>query len=287
MNLRLALAAVLTVVTFPALAAGTDPVVATVNGKEIHRSQLAELQQSAPQLRQVPLEMVYEQLLDHVISGQLLLEQAKKQNLENDPEVKAQFKDAQAQIQQMVKDAQIQILQQVYLKRRIDADISEDQIKAKYEEMKKNMPPQEEVKARHILLETEDAAKLVIADLKSGISFEDEAKAKSTDAASKANGGDLGYFGKQENVPEFTEAAFKLKAGEFSQTPVKTQFGWHVIKVEDRRPATPPTYEQVKQSIKMQLGQQDAQKIIDGLKKTAKIERFKADGSPASDKIKN
>ncbi|HIJ38727.1 MAG TPA: parvulin peptidyl-prolyl isomerase [Rhodospirillaceae bacterium] len=287
MNLRLALAAVLTVVTFPALAAGTDPVVATVNGKEIHRSQLAELQQSAPQLRQVPLEMVYEQLLDHVISGQLLLEQAKKQNLENDPEVKAQFKDAQAQIQQMVKDAQIQILQQVYLKRRIDADISEDQIKAKYEDMKKNMPPQEEVKARHILLETEDAAKLVIADLKSGISFEDEAKAKSTDAASKANGGDLGYFGKQENVPEFTEAAFKLKAGEFSQTPVKTQFGWHVIKVEDRRPATPPTYEQVKQSIKMQLGQQDAQKIIDGLKKTAKIERFKADGSPASDKIKN
>ncbi|HIJ62647.1 MAG TPA: parvulin peptidyl-prolyl isomerase [Rhodospirillaceae bacterium] len=275
MKYRLGLAAVLTAIALPALAAGADPVVATVNGKEIHRSTLVEMQQSIAQLRQVPLEMVYDQLLDHVITGQLLLEQAKKLNLESDPEVKAQ-----------VKEAQQQILQQAYLKRRVDADITEDQIKRQFEEMKKTQPPKEEVKARHILVNSEDEAKAVIADLKAGTAFEEEAKAKTIDPSGKSNGGDLGYIGKEETVPEFSEAAFKLKNGEFTQTPVKTQFGWHVIRVEDRRTAPPPSYEQAKPQIKNQLAQQDLQKVIEGLQKSAQISRFKADGSPASEKVK-
>ena len=275
MKYRLGVAAVLTALALPALAAGADPVVATVNGKEIHRSTLVEMQQSIAQIRQVPLEMVYDQLLDHVITGQLLLEQAKKLNLENDPEVKAQ-----------VKEAQQQILQQAYLKRRVDADISEDQIKKQYEEMKKTQPPKEEVKARHVLVNSEDEAKAVIADLKAGKSFEEEAKAKTIDPSGKSNGGDLGYIGKEETVPEFSEAAFKLKNGEYTQTPVKTQFGWHVILVEDHRTAPPPSYEQAKGQIQNQLAQADLQKVVEGLQKSAQITRFKADGTAASEKVK-
>ena len=271
-----ALAALMTAAALPALAADTDPVVATVNGKEIHRSSLLEQQQNIPQLRQVPLEMVYDQLLDHAITGQLILDQANKQKLQDDPQVKAAFKDAQTRI-----------LQQAYLAKQVDKDISEDAVKKRYEEMKKTLPEKEEVKARHILVDSEDAAKAVIADLKSGVSFEDEAKAKTKDPSGKANGGDLGYISKDETVPEFSEAAFKLKPGEVTQAPIKTQFGWHVIKVEDRRVAPPPTYDEAKPQIRSELAQQDVQKVIEGLQKTAQIKRFKPDGSPADVKAKN
>ena len=169
---------------------------------------------------------------------------------------------------------------------RVDADISEDQIKKQYEEMKKTQPPKEEVKARHVLVNSEDEAKAVIADLKAGKSFEEEAKAKTIDPSGKSNGGDLGYIGKEETVPEFSEAAFKLKNGEYTQTPVKTQFGWHVILVEDHRTAPPPSYEQAKGQIKNQLAQADLQKVVEGLQKSAQITRFKADGTAASEKVK-
>lgn len=275
-NLRVAaLAALLAGVAMPVLAADADPVVASVNGKEIHRSTLLDAQQAIPQLRQMPLEMVYEQLLDHVVTAQLLLDQAKKQKLEDDPQVKAAFKDAQARI-----------LQQAYLAKRVDSDISEDAMKKRYEELKKTSQPKEEVKVRHILVDSEEAAKTVIADLKSGIKFEDEAKAKTKDPSGTSNGGDLGYIGKGDTVPEFADAAFKLKPGEITETPVKTQFGWHVIKVEDHRMAPPPSYEESKGAIKNELAQQDVQKVIDGLKKSAQVKKFNIDGSPLVEKTK-
>jgi peptidyl-prolyl cis-trans isomerase C len=275
-NLRAAaLAALMTAVAMPVLAADADPVVASVNGKDIHRSAIIEAQQSIPQLRQMPLEMVYDQLLDHVVTAQILLEQAKKQKLEDDPQVKAAFKDAQARI-----------LQQAYLAKRVDADISEDAIKKRYEDLKKTTAPKEEVKVRHILVDSEEAAKTVIADLKSGVKFEDEAKAKTKDPSGSANGGDLGYIGKGDTVPEFSDAAFKLKPGEITETPVKTQFGWHVIKAEDRRIAPPPSYDEAKGAIKNELAQQDVQKVLDGLKKSAQVKKFNLDGSPYVEKAK-
>ncbi len=265
-------AVLLTAMALPALAADADPVVATVNGKEIHRSAIQEAQRAIPQLRQVPFEMVYDQLLDHVITTHLLLDQARKMNLENDADVKAAFKDAQNRI-----------LEQAFLAKQVDKDISEEAIKKRYEELKKQSTGKEEVKVRHILVDSEDAAKAVIADLKSGVSFEDEAKAKTKDPSGKTNGGELGYITEGDTVPEFSQAAFKLKPGEYSETPVKTQFGWHVIKVEDRRPAQPPAFEQAQGAIKNELAQQDIQKIIERLQKNAQIKRFKADGSPATE----
>jgi peptidyl-prolyl cis-trans isomerase C len=269
----LMLAAVISSLALPALAAAPaneDPVVAVVNGKEIRRSAVIEAQQSIPQARQMPLEQIYDQLLDQVITNELVLDQAKKQKLEDDAQVKAAFKDAQNAI-----------LRRAWVAKKVEADITEAQVKARFEELVKTMQPQEQVHARHILVDSEDGAKAVLADLKSGISFEDEAKAKSKDPSAKTNGGDLGFITEGETVKEFSEVAFKMKPGEITQAPVKTQFGWHVIKVEERRMAPPPTYDEAKGQVRQQLAQEDIAKVIEGLKKGAAVKRFKLDGTPA------
>lgn len=251
-----------------------DPVVAKVNGREIHRSTLLETYESS-QFRQVPLEMVYDQVLDYVVTGQILLGEAKKQNLENDPKVK----DA-------MKAAQERILQQAYLSRKVDAEITEATLKKRYDETVKTAQPKEEVKARHILVDSEEQAKKIIADIKGGAKFEDLAAAQTKDPSGKENGGDLGFFAKDEMVAEFANAAFALKPGEMTQTPVKTQFGWHVIKVEDRRQVPPPSFEESKQGIRAELAQETVQTVIEKLQKSAKIERFDADGKPLAAKAK-
>jgi peptidyl-prolyl cis-trans isomerase C len=275
MSIRLtrafALAAVVTSLAGAAVAAdSTDPVVATVNGKDIHLSTVKSLQQTIPQFRQAPLEANYDRILSHAITGALILDQAKKQKLEGDAQVKLAFIDAQNNI-----------LEQAWLSKKVDADITDAKVKARFDEIVKNWEPREEVKVAHILVDTEDAAKAVIADLKTGVSFEDEAKAKSKDG-SKKNGGDIGYISKDASVvPEFADAAFKLKVGEITPAPVKTQFGWHVIKAEDRRMAPPPTYDEARGPIRNQLAQEDVQQVLDELVKSAQVKRFKADGSPA------
>jgi len=268
----LMLAAVLSSLTLPVFAAApaSDPVVATVNGKEIHRSTVIEAQQSIPQARQLPLEQIYDQLLDQVITNELVLEQAKKQKLEDDAQVKAAFKDAQ--------DA---ILRRAWVAKKVESDVTEPQVKSRFEELLKTAQPQEQVHARHILVASEDAAKAVLADLKSGVAFEDEAKAKTTEPQGKTNGGDLGYFTREEMVKEFSDVAFTLKPGEVSQTPVKTNFGFHIIKVEDRRMAPLPTYDEAKGQVRQQLAQEDIAKVVDSLKKGAAVKRFKLDGTPA------
>jgi peptidyl-prolyl cis-trans isomerase C len=253
----------------PVLAAADDPVVAVVNGKEIHRSAVIEAQQSIPQARQMPLEQIYPQLLDQVITNELILDQAKKQKLENDPKVKEAFVEAQNNI-----------LRRAWVAKKIETDITEPQVKAKYDELLKTAQPEEQVHARHILVDSEDAAKAVLADLKAGTSFEDEAKAKSKDPSAKTNGGDLGYITKGETVAEFSDAAFKLKPGEITQTPVKTQFGWHIIKVDDRRMAPPPTFDEAKGQVRQELAQADIAKVVDELKKGAAVKKFKLDGTP-------
>jgi peptidyl-prolyl cis-trans isomerase C len=254
----------------PAEAAnGSDPRVAVVNGREIRRSAVIAAQQSIPQAQNLPIEQIYDQLLDQVIVGELILDQAKSEKLEGDAQVKASLVDAQASV-----------LKRAWINKKVEADITDDQVKARYDELIKTMPPREEVHARHILVDNEAAAKAVLADLKSGVSFEDEAKAKSKDPSGKTNGGDLGYITKGETVKEFSEAAFALKPGEMTKTPVKTQFGYHIIRVEDQRIAPPPPFEQAKAQIRSQLAQADVAKVLDGLKKGAAIERFKLDGSP-------
>lgn len=250
---------------------GGDPVVATINGREIHRSALMQAYAHS-RLSQAPLESVYGQVLDFVITSQLLLNEARKANLVDDPEVK----DA-------VRFATEGILEQTYIERKIAQAVTDDAIKARYEEDIKHAEGRDEIHARHILLASEDDAKKVIAEIKGGAKFEDVAKSKSKDPSAAQNGGDLGFFTKDQMVPEFAEAAFAMKPGEVSAAPVKTEFGWHVIEVLERRKAAPPSLEESKSAIVAQLRNAEAQKIIADLTGGAEIKRFGPDGKPLAD----
>lgn len=249
--------------------AATDPVIAKVNGIEIHRSQLLAVRQGLPeQAQKLPIEQIYRQLLVRMEDNILVSQTARKAKLENDPEVKRQLALALEQI-----------VSQVYITRYVQSQISEDKVKKRYDELVKQQKPVEEVNARHILVKTEDEAKAVIADLKAGKDFAEEAKAKSEDPGTKANGGDLGWFTKEEMVPEFADAAFKLEKGQYTDTAVHTQFGYHVIKVEDRRMKPPPPYEQAKGEVLQLMQRELIEQKLKELRTGAKIEEFNLDGS--------
>jgi peptidyl-prolyl cis-trans isomerase C len=146
-------------------------------------------------------------------------------------------------------------------------------MKKVYEEAVQKGGADEEVRARHILVPTEDEAKAVLAEIKKGTDFAELAKQKSKDPGAAAEGGDLGYFGKAQMVPEFAEAAFKMKKGDVSD-PVKTQFGWHIIKVEDKRTKPAPTFENVKEQIETFVARRAQAEYIAKLRSAAKVERL-------------
>jgi len=246
-----------------------DPVVATVNGQPIHLSELEVAQQALPpQYRSMPLASVFPALLDRIADSKLVVSDAKKNKIESD----ATFKKRMA----FVED---QVIQDYWLQREIAKRITPDKLQQRYQEKLKSMPPEEEVHARHILVATEAEAKDLLAELKKGTPIDKLAKEKSTDKASGAEGGDLGWFKRTDMVKEFSDAAFALKKGELSETPVKTQFGYHIIKVDDRRKAPPPTFEEMAEQIREDLARETVTAFIDQLRAGAKIEKFNIDGS--------
>lgn len=251
----------------PACAADKNPVVAEVNGAKIYEADLANYQRSLPP--QMAAQAPYEALLDMVVNNHLIAEQAKKEGLEKDAEVKQLFQ---------------QVLVKVWMNKHLKAEITPAAVKAAYDGYLANSKPEEELRARHILLETEDQAKAVIAELNKGADFAETAKTKSKDPSAKQNGGDLGYFTQGEMVPQFSTAAFGMKAGELSAAPVQSQFGWHVIKVEDRRMATPPTLEQATPAIREELAGKTAQKLVGDIRAKAKVTLYDRDGKPADKK---
>ncbi len=254
----------------PALAADKDPVVAQINGTEIRASAVKSYQSTLPP--QVAGQVPYEVLLDSLINNQLVFEQAKKDGADKDPELR-----------QALKQVEQQLTVKSWMSTKLKAQVSEEAIKARYDQFLGQFQPAEEVHARHVLTETEDQAKAVIAELKKGADFAEVAKAKSKDPSAKSNGGDLGFFAKDEMVPQFAEAAFGMKAGELSQTPVQSQFGWHVIKVEDRRMSSPPTFEQAKMALREQVAEETAQKLVSDIRNKAKVKRFDLNGNPLPD----
>ena len=272
----IALAAVLVIVTpataqtaTPAAAAAQDPVVARVNGNEIHRSQVLAARQMLPaQVQQIPFEQVYPQLLETMVTNMLASQAGRKQKLADDPEVKRQLQFAQDQI-----------IEEVYLRRYVIGAITDDKVKARYEQFVKEQKPQDQVNAKHVLLKTEDEAKAVIDDLKKGGDFAAIAKEKSNDPGTKATGGDLGWFTKDEMVPEFADAAFKLQKGQYTETPVKTQFGYHVILLVDRRTAPAPTMVEARPQVMALLQRELLEQKVKELRAGAKIEVYNLDGS--------
>ncbi|WP_048863136.1 peptidylprolyl isomerase, partial [Acidisphaera rubrifaciens] len=247
----------------------TDPLLATVNGAPIHLSDVQDAMRTLPQqARTMPQQILVPMLVDQLIDRQALVITAKKQGLDKDPAVQAQ-----------IQRAADQALQRALLQRDIGPLITDDALKAAYEKDYANKPGQEEVHASHILVEHEAEAKDIIAQLEKGADFAALAKAHSKDPGA-SQGGDLGWFKKDDMVPEFSAAAFALKPGEFTKTPVHTQFGWHVIKVTETRIAKPPTFDSVRDELRQHLIQDAVQKLVKQARADVKVVRFNMDGTP-------
>jgi peptidyl-prolyl cis-trans isomerase C len=249
-----------------------DAVVARVNGEEIRRSALeAALESLPPQYRAMPPDQLYPVMVKQLIDQKLMSQAARKANLQNDPEVKTRM----AQMEDRV-------LQQVLVNRAVTAEVTDAKVRARYDQVSKETPAHDEVRARHILVETQDQAKSVMGELAKGADFAEVARKRSK-GPNAASGGDLGYFTREDMPKEFADAAFALKPGETTKEPIKSPIGWHVIKVEDKRKAGPPSYDDTKEEISQQLAQEAAQKFVASLRDGAKIESFDLEGRPQAD----
>lgn len=238
----------------------------------------------------------------YLIENELILQEAKKRDIEADQEqvsaLKEQFKGyynsedefktalseqkmTEEQFDDMLKEQVIYNALQENLLQEVDIDAQ-----AYYEAHRDEFAVGERVKASHILVETEDEAKAIIAQLDEGADFAQLAQDKSTDTGSKGNGGDLGYFTRERMVTEFSDAAFNQEVGTYSKTPVKSDFGYHIIYVEDKKPAGVMDFAEVEQSIKSRLTNTEFNKrfaeMLDQLKSEAKIEYINTDLDPDS-----
>ncbi len=253
----------------PAPAGDADPIVASVDGTTIRQSDIAALISTLPQqYRDIPMQMLFPALLERAIDGELLQREAKATGVAENPEVKRR-----------VERYRDQLIQEQYLTDQLEAAVSEDKVKAEYEKLREQAPKAEEIRASHILVSDEATAKDIVRELDKGADFAALATEKSIDPGA-ANGGDLGYFTAEQMVPEFSAAAFELAPGAYSKEPVKSQFGWHVIKVADRRDVAPPSLDEAREQIRAELAEQEARRILAELRAKATIERFSMDGQP-------
>ncbi|GAB0118913.1 peptidylprolyl isomerase [Acidisoma sp. 7E03] len=253
-------------------AAPKNPVIATVDGQDIHMSDLQDMARNLPQqLQGMSPQQLYPILLDQLIDQKAMAIQAKKDGLLNDPSV-----------QQQIEVGTEQVLQGALIRKVIGPQITPDAIKAVYDKDYANKPGAEEVHARHILVKTEAEAQDIIKQLDKdgGKNFAELANKDSTDPGNSNNGGDLGWFKKSDMVPEFADAAFALKDGQITQTPVHTQFGWHVIQVLGHRTDPAPKLEDVQDKIRNQLIQEGIHKLLEQVRANATIKEFAPDGSP-------
>ena len=250
-----------TIVSAPTFAAdkGSAGTVATVNGQAISQNtynafvaeQKAQGTPDSPELQNAVKE--------ELVRRELLTQEAKKKGLDKKPEIQGQM--------ELAKQA---VLIRAYLSDYVRANpVSEDKLKKDYEAIKANLGTTE-YKAKHILVSTEDEAKAIIAKLEKGDKFADLAK-QSKDPGSKDNGGELGWSAPSTYVKPFSDALTKLKKGEYTKTPVKTDFGYHVIMLEDTRPLTPPPFEQVKPQLQQRASQQQVEALVKKLRESAKV----------------
>lgn len=245
----------------PASAQDTDPVIARIGGIEVRASELKFAEGDLdPQLAQMPEEQRRVAALAAIIDIKSLARKAEAEKIDESEEFKKQIA--------FLRD---RTLHNLLFKAKVMDSITDADVKARYDKEVAATPPEEEVKARHILVKTEEEAKKIIADLDAGKDFLELAKL-SSDGPSAEQGGDLGYFTKGRMVPEFEAVAFELKPGEYTKTPVKTQFGFHVIKVDDRRPASPPPFEQVADQVRQVLLRERYAALLDEARAEAEVE---------------
>lgn len=263
-------AAMVTVSTVSPTMAEEDPVIAIVNGDKIMRSDLMSARENLPeQYRPIPIEQIYPILLTSLIDSRLVAADARERKLNEE----AAYKERLDQVA-------VQVLERYAVRQAIEAAVTDEKLRAAYD-ARLAEGGDKEVKARHILVKTNDEAMAIIKELDGGADFAELAKTKST-GPSGPNGGDLGFFAKGQMVPEFETAAFALGKGAHTKEPVQTQFGFHVIFVEDERQSAPPTFEESVDELRTEIAQQAGANYVEGLRGDAKIERFNIDGSKAN-----
>ncbi len=235
----------------------------SVNGTAITEADLAAATaELSDAIQSVPEAQRREQLIDYLVTVRVLAAQARSENL-------AQGADYQARIQFLAD----KYLMETFLRREIDKLVTPAAVEAFYRERIGNQPPETEVRARHILVADEAAARAIIAELRAGKSFEELARERSIDPGSKDEGGDLGFFTRDRMVAEFANAAFALQPGQISPEPVRSQFGWHVIRVDESRQVPVPSLQDVEGQIRQFLSRRAQSEVIGRLRQAARIER--------------
>lgn len=240
--------------------AASDKVLATVDGYNITEAELTYAEaEIGSELAGVPDERRNRVLVEYLIEAHLMAAAAEKAELNKGKD-----------FEQRMSYYRLRALRDTYFENQIRDSIADEEAKALYDERVKSLPKQEEVRARHILVKTEEEAKKVRKELEEGGDFAELATKYSQDRGGQ-DGGDLGYFTRGQMVKPFEDAAFSMEAGKLSE-PVKSDFGWHLIKVEEKRDRLPPSFDEVKDQIKASLIQSKLQGTVQDLRKSAKIE---------------
>ncbi|MEO4000585.1 peptidylprolyl isomerase [Mesorhizobium sp. CAU 1732] len=238
-----------------------DAVVATINGQPVTESDLTmAITDLDQQFAQLPEEQRRAAALSAIVEIRLLSALSEEKGLGDDEN----FKKRMELLRQRA-------LHSAYIEDEIASTVTDEAVRARYDEEIAKAPAGEEVRARHIIVKTKEEADAIIAELDGGGDFEAIAKEKSTDGAA-AQGGDLGYFAQGQMVPAFEQAAFAMEVGSYSKEPVETQFGWHVIKLEDKRSKQPPAFEQVSEQIRSLLLRETYFETVSKLREEADVE---------------
>jgi peptidyl-prolyl cis-trans isomerase C len=277
-----AIAAALLIAAPPSRAQGNDPVLAKVNGVEIHQSDLTSVEKEAGQIPPMAPDQKRDYLIAFLTDMILVSKAADEQKLGDTPEFKRDLDFNRKKL-----------LMAAILDKTGKAALTDEAMRKVYEEAVKQMPPEEEVHARHILIRAEagdekaakaaeEKIKAVIVRLNKGEDFAKVASEVTEDPSGKASGGDLGFFGKEQMVPEFADVAFTLEKGKISG-PVKSTFGWHVIKVEDKRTKPVPTFEEVRPQVEQFVMRKAQAEMVTKLREGAKVEKlYKTDAEPTA-----
>lgn len=249
-----------------------DPVVARVDDKVVRQSDVVRAYSRLPaQFQQVPINVLYAQIVEQLVDGELLAEAGRADKLQDSEDVKKQ-----------VAEFEKVAVQRAYMDQIVDAEMSDEKVRETYDSTVAKTEGPLQVRASHILVESEEEAKEILKALEKDGDFAKLARERST-GPSGPRGGDLGYFVRSQMVQPFSDAAFALEPGAVSPDPVKTEFGWHVIKVVDKRRQPPPSFEESRASIEEQLTRDIIAAHMTKLRADAKIEMFNIDGSPIED----
>ena len=237
-----------------------NPLLVRVNGKEIHWADIEKSAENLPEELRSQLETIFPALLERLIDVELLVWAAREDGLEEDPEVR-----------RLVAEYEDRVLSDTVIRRQVADRVTEDMLRKRYDAHIEGLAARSEVRARHILLDSEARAREVIAALDAGGDFAELARERSL-GPTGAQGGDLSYFTRDNMVTAFAEAAFALEVGRYSRDPVRTEFGWHVIKVEDRRTEPAASFEDMKVELRDAAIRERLEALLRDLRGRAEIE---------------